>query len=159
MARPSAPNCWRAGMSATRSRCGFGYKNAKSELVRSFHYTAIIAREGERAMPKPELEFFPVDNIPWVPVPGAPPGHYQKILTEDPDKMFVTRMLKVDPGCKSTETFVHDFWEEVYILEGSQWDGDQFFKKGMYACRPPGMKHGPRRTKETVTTLKAPYMR
>jgi len=36
--------------------------------------------------------------------------------------------------------------EEVYILEGSQWDGDQFFKKGMYACRPPGMKHGPYRT-------------
>ena len=33
-------------------------------------------------MPKPELEFFPVDDLPWVPVPGAPPGHYQKILTE-----------------------------------------------------------------------------
>ena len=110
-------------------------------------------------MPKPELEFFPVDNIPWVPVPGAPPGHYQKILTEDPDKMFVTRMLKVDPGCKSTETFVHEFWEEVYILEGSQWDGAQFFKKGMYACRPPGMKHGPYRTEEGVTTLEVRYMR
>ena len=58
-------------------------------------------------MPKPELEFFPVDSIPFEPVPGAPPGHYQRILTEDPDKMFVTRMLKVDPGCASTETFVH----------------------------------------------------
>src|SRR5437868_4734127 len=53
-------------------------------------------QKAESAMPKPELEFFPVDNVPWVPVPGAPPGHYQKILTEDPDKMFVTRMLKVD---------------------------------------------------------------
>ena len=60
-------------------------------------------------MAKPELEFFPTDNIPWVPVEGAPPGHYQKILTEDPEKMFVTRMLKVDAGGASTETFVHDF--------------------------------------------------
>jgi hypothetical protein len=38
-------------------------------------------------MPKPELEFFPADDIPWVPVEGAPPGHYQKILTEDPERM------------------------------------------------------------------------
>jgi hypothetical protein len=34
-------------------------------------------------MAKPELEFFPTDDIPSVPVAGAPPGHYQKILTED----------------------------------------------------------------------------
>ena len=88
-------------------------------------------------MPKPELEFFPVDDLPWVPVPGAPPGHYQKILTEDPDKMFVTRMLKVDPGGRSTETF----------------------KKGMYACRPPGMKHGPYRTEEGCMTLEVRYIR
>ena len=110
-------------------------------------------------MANPELEFFPTDNIPWVPVEGAPPGHYQKILTEDHEKMFVTRMLKVDPGGASTETFVHDFWEEVYILEGSQWDGDQFFKKGMYACRPPGMTHGPYRTEEGVVTFEVRYAR
>ena len=110
-------------------------------------------------MPKPELEFFPVDNLPWTPVPGAPPGHYQRILTEDPEKMFVTRMLKVDPGCASTETFVHDFWEEVYILEGSQWDGNMFLQKGMYACRPPGMKHGPYRTDGGCITLEIRYLR
>ena len=110
-------------------------------------------------MPKPELEFFPVDDVPWEPVPGAPPGHYQKILTEDSEKMFVTRLLKVDPGCRSTETFVHDFWEEVYILEGSQWDGNRHFRKGMYACRPPGMRHGPYRTEEGCTTLEVRYVR
>ena len=42
-------------------------------------------------MPKPELEFFAAADLPWVPVPGAPPGHHEKILTEDPDRMFVTR--------------------------------------------------------------------
>ena len=110
-------------------------------------------------MPKPELEFFPVDDLSWVPVEGAPPGHYQKILTEDPEIGFVTRLLKVDPGTASTETFVHDFWEEVYIVEGSQWDGDRLFKKGMYACRPPGMKHGPYRSEEGCTTLEFRYVR
>jgi hypothetical protein len=110
-------------------------------------------------MPKPELEFFRVDTLPWVPIPGAPPGHYEKILTRDPEKMFVTRLLKVDPGCASTETFIHDFWEEVYILEGSQWDGDMYLTKGMYACRPPGMKHGPYRTEEGCMTFEVRYVR
>jgi hypothetical protein len=54
---------------------------------------------------------------------------------------------------------VHDFWEEVYILEGNQWDGDQFFEKGMYACRPPGMRHGPYRTEGGVVTFEVRYAR
>jgi hypothetical protein len=57
------------------------------------------------------------------------------------------------------QVFVHDFWEEVYIVEGSHWDGDRHFKKGMYACRPPGMKHGPYRTDEGVVTFEVRYMR
>lgn len=51
--------------------------------------------EENRIMPKPKLEFFPTDDIPWVPIERSPPGHYQNILTEDPERMFVTRMLKV----------------------------------------------------------------
>ena len=54
---------------------------------------------------------------------------------------------------------MHDFWEEVYIVEGSHWDGDQHFKKGMYACRPPGMKHGPYWTDEGVVTFEVRYKR
>ena len=110
-------------------------------------------------MPKPELEFFPVDDLPWEPVPGSPTGHYQKILTQDKERMFITRQLKVDRGGRGTETFVHDFWEEVYILEGSQWDGDRYFQKGMYACRPPGMRHGPYHTEEGCITLEIRYVR
>jgi hypothetical protein len=112
-------------------------------------------------MPKPELEFFAADDLPWVPVPGAPPGHREKILTQDPDRMFVTRLMKVDPGCAGTETFAHDFWEEVLIVEGSQWDVGlgRLLTKGMYACRPPGMKHGPYRTEEGCVTFEVRYKR
>jgi len=45
--------------------------------------------DGEMDMPKPELESFPSDDIPWAPVDGAPPGHYQKILTEDPEGILL----------------------------------------------------------------------
>ena len=83
-------------------------------------------------------EFFPTDDLPWVPIPGAPPGLYEKVLTEDPDKMFVTRLTKADPGCAGREVFVHDFWEEVYIVEGSHWDGDQPFQEGNVRLQAAG---------------------
>ncbi|WP_206666453.1 hypothetical protein, partial [Peribacillus simplex] len=40
---------------------------------------------------------------------------------------------------------VHDFWEELYIIEGSLIDLrlNEEFTTGMVACRPPGMEHGP----------------
>jgi hypothetical protein len=39
----------------------------------------------------------------------------------------------------------HDFWEEIFIIDGDLTDLrlGETFSKGMYACRPPGMKHGP----------------
>src|SRR5947207_15768589 len=97
--------------------------------MRVHRHISVSAAAWSAKMPKPELEFFPVDDLPWVPVPGAPPGHYQKILTEDRDKMFVTRMLKVDPGGRGIETLIHNFWEEVYIIAGRQWDVEKFLIK------------------------------
>ena len=53
----------------------------------------------------------------------------------------------------------HDFWEEVYIIEGSFVDItlNQKFSAGDYAIRPPGMRHGPWRTDEGVTTFESRY--
>jgi hypothetical protein len=110
-------------------------------------------------MPKPELEFSPAENLgPWIPIPGEP-GVYEKILSSDPEKMCVTRLLKKEPGSAGTHAIAHDFWEEIYIIEGSQWVGDQHYTKGMYACRPPGMKHGPFRTDEGCINLEFRYVR
>jgi hypothetical protein len=56
-----------------------------------------------------------------------------------------TRMLRFEPGTDTTPNGVqvHDFWEEVYILEASFTDLNlgKTFVAGMYACRPPGMPH------------------
>jgi hypothetical protein len=99
-------------------------------------------------MPKPEREFFPVDEVAWTPaMSGLVPGLFERILATDPSTGVATRMLRFDPGTNTSAAGpqIHPFWEEVYILEGSLHDLslDRTFGKGTYACRPPGMPHGP----------------
>ena len=99
-------------------------------------------------MAKAEREFFPVEDVPWTPAMGGTvPGLFERILAADPSTRVATRMLRFDPGTdtSSAGAQVHDFWEEVYIVEGSLHDLtlNETFPKGTYACRPPGMRHGP----------------
>jgi hypothetical protein len=56
-------------------------------------------------------------------------------------------------------TFTHDVWEEVFILEGEIHDIPlgKTFTKGMYACRPPGMKHGPWTSKGGAVTFETRF--
>ncbi|MGO8718124.1 MAG: cupin domain-containing protein [Acidobacteriaceae bacterium] len=107
-------------------------------------------------MAKAELEFFDHDrNINWRQVEGGPQGIIEKILSLDPVTGSYTRLLKFPPGTRTSETLVHDFWEEVYILKGSLSDiaKKETYIEGMYACRPPGMKHGPYNIPDGCTTL------
>jgi len=102
-------------------------------------------------MPKPELEFFAPDHLPWAPVAGSAaagaggPGIAEKVLSRDPVTGDLTRLLRFDAGVATTDTIVHDFWEEVWIVSGSVVDlgTKATYTAGMYACRPPGMRHGP----------------
>jgi hypothetical protein len=97
-------------------------------------------------MPKPEMEFTDTASaFLWQPVPGAPAGLEEKILSRDPEAGDYTRLLRFPPGFRGTEVLTHDFWEEVLILEGSFRDVTlgRTFMPGCYACRPPGMRHGP----------------
>jgi ChrR Cupin-like domain len=110
---------------------------------------------------KPACEFFPTTDVGWTPVPGPVPGLHECILAQDPKTGVATRMLRFDPGTDTSPngTLTHDFWEEVYILEGAIYDLvlGKNFTVGMYACRPPGMKHGPWRTEEGCTTFEVRY--
>jgi len=102
-------------------------------------------------MPKPEREFFRPDHVPWTPVAGSAtagaggPGIEEKVLSRDASTGDVTRLLRFAPGVRTQDTIAHDFWEEVFIVEGSLEDLglQRTFSAGMYACRPPGMRHGP----------------
>lgn len=100
---------------------------------------------------KPEFEFFdPTKSprFPWTPVAGDKTGQLTEIIVSGSHESgWVTRLLKFEPNSDTTinGTFTHDVWEEVYIIEGEIHDIPlgQTFTAGMYACRPPGMRHGP----------------
>jgi hypothetical protein len=106
-------------------------------------------------MNKPHLEFCPLDmEEGWATPPGYPEGIKQKILASDIDEVKKTgsrtRLLRFDPGTFTTAPFVHDHWEEVYLLKGdlivgndAMGNGGEKFADTAYACRPPGVHHGP----------------
>lgn len=116
-------------------------------------------------MPKPELEFFRPDALPWTPVAASPTGGAggagveEKILSRDVETGDVTRLLRFRAGTETQGTIAHDFWEEVWIIEGELIDLDkhQTFTAGMYACRPPGMLHGPYRVPTGCMTFEIRY--
>jgi ChrR-like protein with cupin domain len=117
-------------------------------------------------MPKPELEFFRPDHLLWRPVAASPVGGAggagvdEKILSRD-ETGGVTRLLRFAPGVETKETITHDFWEEVWILEGELYDIGKraTYTAGMYACRPPGMVHGPYRVPKGCMTLEIRYFK
>ncbi|MEV6486489.1 cupin domain-containing protein [Streptomyces sp. NPDC051576] len=111
-------------------------------------------------MSKPELEFhFPAG--PWTAPPGAGVGVREQVLAEDARGERRTTLVRWEPGTDTSEQGVahHEFWEEVYILEGALHDLtlDETFPQGTYACRPPGMPHGPWTAPDGVTMLVFTY--
>ena len=87
-------------------------------------------------------------------VPGYPWGFSEKILAGSLDEKNKvgnrTRILKIEPGAFSTVPFVHEYWEEVFLVSGdlvcgsdAQGKGGQSFTGPTYCVRPPGVYHGP----------------
>lgn len=107
------------------------------------------------AIEKEHKEFYTVDlNEGWETPPGYPEGIKQQILAgfldEKNKRGFRTRHLRFEPGVYTTAPFVHDYWEEVYLLSGDlivgndkDGNGGVKFHPNTYACRPPGTFHGP----------------
>ncbi len=103
---------------------------------------------------KPHFEFSAVDlSAGFAPPPGYPAGFAEKILAGSWDEKNKqgsrTRLLRIAAGAYSTEPFVHEYWEEVYLLSGdlivgndAQGRDGQKFTGPTYACRPPGVHHG-----------------
>jgi hypothetical protein len=111
-------------------------------------------------MAKPAIEFFDAGAIPWTPV-AQQPGVSERMLAHDPSSGLLTRMVRWAPGVdtSSAGAVAHDYFEEVLILSGSIHDLtlDRTFAAGYYACRPPGMVHGPWTTAEGCVMLEARY--
>lgn len=102
--------------------------------------------KSEVRLEKPELEFVNYKIFEAIPSPTVK-GASQRVIAQVPGTDVATRILQMEPGTNTTPdgVQVHDFWEELYIIEGSLIDLrlNQEFTAGMVACRPPGMEHGP----------------
>lgn len=121
------------------------------------------------AIDKAHLEFHPLDmNSGWETPPGYPQGIEQKILAgslDEPGKRGGrTRLLRFQPGVFTTAPFVHEYWEEVYLVSGDlvvgndeQGQGGTPFEPNTYACRPPGAYHGPFRSDTGCILLEIHY--
>lgn len=104
---------------------------------------------------KEHKEFHALDlDEGWEVPPGYPAGIEQKILAGSLDETnrrgSRSRLLRFKPGVYTTKPFVHDYWEEVYLVTGDltvgndeNGQGGTSFKPNTYACRPPGAEHGP----------------
>ncbi|RVU36844.1 cupin [Hwanghaeella grinnelliae] len=119
---------------------------------------------------KEHKEFVAVDMEAdgWHVPAGYPKGIEQKILAGalDEDQKFGsrTRLLRFAPGIFTTAPFVHDYWEEVYLVSGDltvgndeNGEGGESFAPNTYACRPPGAHHGPFKSENGCVLLEIHY--
>ena len=121
------------------------------------------------AIQKEHKEFYKVDlEKDWEKLPDYPDGIEQQVLAgfldERNKRGFRTRHLRFAPGVYTTEPFVHDYWEEVYLVSGDLIVGNDRHGKGgtrfgpnTYACRPPGTPHGPFRSEKGCLLLELHY--
>ena len=121
------------------------------------------------AINKLHKEFHSLDmSSGWAVPLGYPEGIQQKILAGDLDEDAKagsrTRLLRFDPGIYTTQPFVHDYWEEVYLVLGDltvgndeNGEGGEAFEPNTYACRPPGAFHGPFKSNEGCLLLEIHY--
>jgi hypothetical protein len=114
-------------------------------------------------------EFYAVDlDSGWETPSGYPDGIQQKILAgaldEEERRGTRTRLLRFAPGVFTTAPFVHEYWEEVYLLSGDltvgndgEGNGGTSFAPHTYACRPPGAPHGPFKSEDGCMLLEIHY--
>lgn len=114
-------------------------------------------------------EFYAVDlESGWTTPPGYPDGIQQKILSgaldEDAERGTRTRLLRFAPGVFTTAPFEHEYWEEVYLVSGdltvgndAAGNGGESFAPHTYACRPPGVPHGPFKSEGGCLLLEIHY--
>jgi hypothetical protein len=114
-------------------------------------------------------EFHRVDlSDGWETPPGYPEGIKQKVLSgaldEEGRRGTRTRLLRFDAGTFTTAPFVHEYWEEVFLVSGdlivgndAEGHGGEAFTGHTYACRPPGAEHGPFKSENGCLLLEIHY--
>ena len=106
--------------------------------------------------PKLHREFFAVDraDAAWTAVDSTAGRIEEIVLADNLDAASGTgsrtRLARWSAGALIDRPVVHDFHEEVFIVEGdfvvgcdAEGQGGETFGAYTFACRPPGALHGP----------------
>ena len=99
------------------------------------------------AINKEHKEFHALDmSSGWETPAGYPAGIQQKILSgaldEKNKKGSRSRLLRFEPGVFTTKPFVHEYWEEVYLVSGDLTVGNDEQGKAASPINPTPMPHG-----------------
>ncbi|MGE0563251.1 MAG: cupin [Pseudolabrys sp.] len=125
--------------------------------------------EAKMGYDKGHKEFHRLDlGEGWHTPEGYPPGIQQKIIAGELDeknkKGNRTRLLRFAPGTYTTVPFVHEYWEEVFLVSGDlivgndkNGNGGESFEGYTYAVRPPGAYHGPFKSVNGCVLLETHY--
>ena len=121
------------------------------------------------AVEKEHKEFHRLNfNDGWEAIPGYPSGMQHKILAGHLDEKNKrgsrTRLMRIPAGTFTTKPFIHEYWEEVYVVSGDLTVGNdeqgrngESFLANTYACRPPGAWHGPFKSETGCVLLEIHY--
>ncbi len=67
-------------------------------------------------------------------------GFLIKPLFEDPATGERTWLMRIEPGATAS-SHAHDETEQIYVVEGSFYDGETTYRAGDFAIRAPGVMH------------------
>lgn len=104
----------------------------------------------------------------WSPVASATGLIEEQLLNDDLDTRrrsgSRTRLARWQPGTVIDRPVVHDFHEEVLVLQGAlvvgcdaEGQGGETFPAPAFACRPPHAVHGPFASPEGCVLLEFQY--
>lgn len=91
-----------------------------------------------------ELTVLDTEAIPWAAVdkPGPKPGLFIKMLHQDPETGFYSRLIWAEPGWDDHRLAHHPCYEEAYTIAGGMEYNFGRLDPGTYFFRPARIKHG-----------------
>ncbi|MEH3085531.1 MAG: cupin [Xylophilus ampelinus] len=121
-------------------------------------------------LPRIHREFFAIDraDAAWKPVASSAGRIEEIVLSDNFDPASGTgsrtRLARWAAGALIDRPVVHDFHEEVFVVEGdfvvgcdAEGRGGERFGPYTFACRPPGAFHGPFTTRTGCVLFEIQY--
>lgn len=126
----------------------------------------------QKLISKRHREFFAIApdaaSTEWTPVASGGGRIQELLLADNLDPASRTgsrtRLARWSAGALIGQPVIHDFHEEVFIVEGelvvgcdAQGEGGERFGPYTFACRPPGVWHGPFASPQGCVMLEFQY--